>query len=412
MADSLLSRLSRRRRRATTTATTAQRRRPASSSSSSSSRIVEAPPAAVFAIFAAVFVVACVSSFGGGLRNRSSTSADVGVGAGVGVGTLPPRSLRAVHGERGNQARGVRAEVPGAGGIPTTEAGDPPPGPGGATTATVLRRRHAIPPILIFTYRTDLINAPPPPPSSDPADDGGEDDAALSENVRSVISLHPGASVRFLDDAGCLDSIRAALGPGTKLAAYFSAEGRGMYKADICRGAALYETGGLYFDVDIEARMSLFDVVDVGTEFVTTLVHEDSNHRGGFFQAFIGSTGGHPILRRYLELFVDYYEGRVDVRGPLGVYLLRMAYDDVVGGGGKKGGEGGYAATVELWQEVRYRPDLFPEVTRDRWGSRRACQMLVVAPPRPPGRAGRAVPLFSHANGSRMCGGKDTDKKG
>jgi hypothetical protein len=71
-----------------------------------------------------------------------------------------------------------------------------------------------------------------------------------------------------------------------------------------------------------------------------------------------------------------------------------------------------YAVTIDLWQEVRYRPDLFPEVTRDRWGSRRACQMLVVAPPRPPGRAGRAVPLFSHANGSRMCGGKDTDKKG
>ena len=328
MAGSLLSRLSRRRRCAATT-TVRRRSASSSSSSSSSSRIVEAPPAAVFAIFAAVFVVACVSSFGGGLRNRSSTNADVGVGVGVGVGTLPPRGLRAIHGERSsNQAR-VRAEVPGAevpgGGVPTE-----------ATTATVLRRRrHAIPPILIFTYRTDLINAT----QSDLADDDDDEDAAaLSENVRSVISLHPGASVRFLDDAGCLDSIRAALGPDTKLASYFSAEGRGMYKADICRGSALYETGGLYFDVDIEARMSLFDVVDVGTEFVTTLVHEDSNHRGGFFQAFIGSTGGHPILRRYLELFVDYYEGRVDVRGPLGVYLLRMAYDDVVGKGKKKGG--------------------------------------------------------------------------
>ncbi|KAL3826766.1 hypothetical protein ACHAXA_000592 [Cyclostephanos tholiformis] len=192
-----------------------------------------------------------------------------------------------------------------------------------------------------------------------------------------------------------------------------------MYKADICRGAALYESGGLYFDVDIEARMSLWDVILVDTRFVTTYVHIDSNHRGGFFQAFIGSTREHPILLRYLELFVDYYEGRIDVKGPLGVYLLRMAYDDHVNIGKKRKKDGVSKArgamdddgTIDLWQEVRYRPRDFPEVTRDHWGSRRACQMVVVAPPIP-GKRERMVPLFSHANGSRMCGGKDTIKKG
>ncbi|KAL3789828.1 hypothetical protein ACHAW5_011251 [Stephanodiscus triporus] len=266
-----------------------------------------------------------------------------------------------------------------------------------------------IPPVLVFTYHTDLLGTP----ASDLADD---EDASLAANVRSIIELHrrpddDGATtttVRFLDDDDCIESIMAALGHDTNLTKYFRSETRGMYKADICRGAALYETGGLYFDVDVEARMSMYDAIDPRTEFVTTYVHVDSNHRGMFFQAFIGSTPRHPILRRYLELFVLYYEGEVDVGGPLGVYLLRMAYDDVVGEGGKKMKDDG---TIDLWQEVRYRPELFPEVTRDHWGARRACQMLVVAPPSA-GRKERMVPLFSHANGSRMCGGKDTNKKG
>eukprot|EP00585_Thalassiosira_rotula_P014429 CAMPEP_0196176942 /NCGR_PEP_ID=MMETSP0911-20130528/9021_1 /TAXON_ID=49265 /ORGANISM="Thalassiosira rotula, Strain GSO102" /LENGTH=63 /DNA_ID=CAMNT_0041444745 /DNA_START=18 /DNA_END=205 /DNA_ORIENTATION=+ len=53
-----------------------------------------------------------------------------------------------------------------------------------------------------------------------------------------------------------------------------------------------------------------------------------------------------------------------------------MAYGEL----GLKGDGDGRKS--ELWQEVRYHPQLFPEIKRDRWGERRACQMLVVAPPK------------------------------
>mmetsp|Transcript_9804 Transcript_9804/g.19919 ORF Transcript_9804/g.19919 Transcript_9804/m.19919 type:complete len:491 (-) Transcript_9804:2215-3687(-) len=273
-----------------------------------------------------------------------------------------------------------------------------------AVTANNVQHQHVIPPILTFTYHTNLLTTP----HSQLTD---SEDVALSQNVQEITSLHPESKVRFLNDDDCLKSIQATLGMDTNLTKYFKSETHGMYKADICRGAALYETGGLYFDIDVETRsIPLWEVIAPTTEFVTTLVHKDSNHLGGFFQAFFGVVPKHPMMKRYLELFVEYYEGKVQVKGPLGVYFLRMAYDEVVS-------QEDQDQKTELWQEVRYSPEEFPEIHRDRWGKRRACQMMVVAPPKiilVDGfeRKKRMVPIFSHANGSRMCGGKDTNRKG
>mmetsp|Transcript_9366 Transcript_9366/g.21221 ORF Transcript_9366/g.21221 Transcript_9366/m.21221 type:complete len:481 (+) Transcript_9366:139-1581(+) len=270
---------------------------------------------------------------------------------------------------------------------------------------------HAIPPILTFTYHTNLITTPIENLSD-------EEDRALSQNVRDIIAMHPGSAVNFLNDEDCLNSIRNALGQNTTLAGYFSEETKGMYKADICRGAALYETGGLYFDIDIEPRVSLWDAVAPTTEFVTILVHKDSNHLGGFFQAFIGVTPRSPLMMRYLLLFVDYYEGRLQVDGPLGVYFLRFAYNQVTDQPNTylKGKDRlpRPVDKMDLWQEVRYDPARFPSIKREKWGQRRACQMMVVAPKLVVGqfRRDEMVPFFSRSNGSRMCGGHDTYKKG
>lgn len=178
-------------------------------------------------------------------------------------------SLRGVHTKHHNYDLANKTSEPQQHRKETSAADD-------SNRQVALSHKHLIPPVLIFTYHTDLFSTP----ESDLTDD---EDIALAENVHSIISLHPGASVRFLNDHDCLESIRAVLGSDTNLTTYFTNEEHGMYKADICRGAALYETGGMYFDIDIEARMSLWNVIAPRTEFVTTLVHKDSNHHGGFF---------------------------------------------------------------------------------------------------------------------------------
>mmetsp|Transcript_25623 Transcript_25623/g.35922 ORF Transcript_25623/g.35922 Transcript_25623/m.35922 type:complete len:214 (-) Transcript_25623:14-655(-) len=213
------------------------------------------------------------------------------------------------------------------------------------------------------------------------------------------------------------------MGDGTPLIEFFRHEKEGMFKADICRGAALYETGGLYFDIDLRARFTLWDAIRPNhTSFVVPRVHLESKHKGSFFQAFIGSIPHHPFLRRYLELFLQYYQGKFKVKGPLGVILLRRAHDEIIKENQNelnhdeihhhRHHDDGEIGTVVHWQEVKYRKDLFPHVPPPNWGTRRACRMVVVAAGAHPPEEPFIVPFYSRVKGSRMCGGKDTNKKG
>lgn len=252
--------------------------------------------------------------------------------------------------------------------------------------------RHVIPNVITFTHSTNLLNTT--------IKVTGED-VALQRNVRNTVKLHPGATIHFLTDDKCVDAIKRVMGNDSPLVDFFRSETHGMYKADICRGASLYETGGLYFDVDLQVRMNLFDAISPDTTFVTPLVHRQSKHPGGFFQAFIGVTPQNPIIMRYLELFIKHYQGHVDVQGPLGVLLLRKAHDEIMHGEKRHSDQ-----HVQLWQEILYNKQAFPNVPPPSWGTRRACHFVVVANRKRP----FVVPLYSRVKGSRMCGGKESVK--
>lgn len=296
-------------------------------------------------------------------------------------------------------------------------------------TTRIQRRDHVIPRVLIFTHFINLLEYDVDYNHTAPATTKIEHDLSRAEkneirslqaNIRKTISLHPNATVRFLTDVDCETSIGNALGNQTRLVEYFRREPRGMYKSDICRGAALYETGGLYFDVDLGLRMPVWSLLGEHTTFATVKVHERSKQKPGFFQAFIASTPRHPILKRYLELFVKYYDGDLKLetkkleesKQMLGVRILAEAYNAIMEEqrlaeerrldgllGGAMSPPGTTVGAVELWQEVMYSPEKFPNIPPPPSESEESCKFLVVAnhgsPP--------VVPFYSRVQGSRMC---------
>lgn len=257
------------------------------------------------------------------------------------------------------------------------------------------KETHAIPRILIFTHYRDLLVE-----KSSLTD---EEEIVLAANIQKVIRLHPkSTTVRFLTDKQCIESLQKTY---PSLIPYFQKEEQGMFKADICRGSALYETGGIYLDVDVGVRKDLWLDLANQTEFVTSLVHRQSHYPNHFFQAILGAAPKSPIIYKYLELFEGHYTGKERVeKGPLGVILLRRAWDRVFD---KKKG----TPVTELYHEVLYNKQLFPNLhPAPTWGTRRACHFVVMATANDVAHSEVSyrekhfhIPLYSRIAGSRMC---------
>jgi hypothetical protein len=314
------------------------------------------------------------------------------------------------------------------------------------------RRKHKIPRILIFTHYKNLLqvfplsnqqlllgtyhnaaaatapdivvanNAHQPNPTPEELEEW-----ALAVNVRHAIDIHnqtlarsdngeeEALQVLFWTDDDCIQSLERTR---PKLVSYFKKETEGMYKADICRGSALLEHGGIYLDVDIGVRHNLWKDLRPQTEFVTARVHLASNWVGkGFFQAVLGASPQNPVLDRYLELFEQHYNGTSRIKeGPLGVLLLKRAFDQVF--------EEQHGVAAELYQEVQFQKKgpfdtgvLQPAPT---WGTRRACHFVVVGMANNPSNTeivlqssttksniGLKIPVLSRIPGSRMCAPPD-----
>lgn len=285
-----------------------------------------------------------------------------------------------------------------------------------------------IPNIITFTHAKNLLREDFSLPSTNNIEDPETKDIlelrVLQANVRHIIRVHPGAQIRFLTDTDCIESLRRVYGTNTSLATAlvesFQQETTGMYKADLCRGVALYETGGLYFDVDLGVRMNIWKALKeqeqqkdmrTPTTFATIRVHSQSLQKGAFFQAFIAAAPQHPVLKRYVELFLDYYHGKLrQYRGkPLGVVLLKRAYDEEVAKDER------LEKSTQLWQEVFYSTQwqrtLLKHVPPPTWGTRRVCKFIVVShlQKKMDESTGKAVianvtvPFYSRIAGSRMC---------
>jgi len=189
------------------------------------------------------------------------------------------------------------------------------------------RNEFDVPHRIIFTYSENMLDTRSPP--------------HLYQNVMHTVAAYrefwrePEAPVHFLDDAACAEVIervdaRIGFGPedgvmrgpehSKRLADYFWEEPIGMYKGDLCRIAALYETGGYYFDVDIDViepvtvprGVGLISVMEPGGAVINIDKSEARIFTPSVFQAFIAIAPEHPVLRESLRLMYRQYQGTYD----------------------------------------------------------------------------------------------------
>jgi hypothetical protein len=151
---------------------------------------------------------------------------------------------------------------------------------------------YKIPRRLLFTYKSNILETKEPP--------------LFYDNVLKTIKMYreawgePDAPVWFLDDDDCRAAIYSSAKP--HLLTYFDREINGAYKADICRLAALYLTGGYYFDVDMEAVNPWIPSRNV--TFATAV--EPSRIR--YFQSFLASEKNGRVIEEGLNEMVLFYE--------------------------------------------------------------------------------------------------------
>lgn len=259
---------------------------------------------------------------------------------------------------------------------------------------------NTIPQRLIFTHRYNLlVDDWKEEVSNDLSSEEREELIVLQNNVHAIVEKHPAAKVEFWTDDDCIAALRKVAPPTQQdeWVQFFRSESKGMFKADWCRGVALLEQGGVYFDVDLGVRQNVFEVLQSNTTLATVQVHHQSQYPGAFFQAFIAVSPKHPVMQRYVELFAEYYAGRNPAKGPLGVLFLRQAFDELVAE------QPSLNTTTELWQEVLYQKSMKKYFDHDFkppvWGTRRACHFFVVARLEIP----LVVPFYSRIAGSRMC---------
>jgi mannosyltransferase OCH1-like enzyme len=189
-----------------------------------------------------------------------------------------------------------------------------------------------IPRRLIFTYQSNLLETKDPP--------------HFYENVQNTIKMYreawgePDAPVWLLDDDDCRSAIYAAK---PNLVTYFDREPRGSWKADICRVAALYLTGGYYFDIDMEAVNPWIPSRNVT---IATAVDFD---RRRFFQSFLASEQKGRVIEESLdEMLLFYVNQKLRMKSFIGPDTLRLAFESV------PPSEGGEAVILE---EIDFRLD-------------------------------------------------------
>lgn len=158
------------------------------------------------------------------------------------------------------------------------------------------RDEPLIPNIILFNYKVNLLTP------------GEKTLPGHRKNINKTVSLHPGASVLFYDNAACRASIVRI--HSEDLAHMYDRESKGMYKSDLCRYAMLYEHGGYYFDNDLDLLQDVRRFVPP-TVGLSSVIEETTKNteKINLFQAFLAAAPRHPVLKDALERTYQRYMG-------------------------------------------------------------------------------------------------------
>jgi hypothetical protein len=182
--------------------------------------------------------------------------------------------------------------------------------------AMLNRTSHAskIPHHLLFTYKTNVLQNKTPP--------------LMYENVLKTIDAYrqswneSDAPVWFLTDEEC----ELAIGHvRPEMLTVFATEDNGSFKADICRVAALYLTGGYYFDIDLRVMEPVHLDPDVSFATVEMIPRNDMRY-GYFFQAFIAVEPHSALMLKTMDVMVDFYRYKMS-RDIIGPKTMRKAFN-------------------------------------------------------------------------------------
>jgi mannosyltransferase OCH1-like enzyme len=119
--------------------------------------------------------------------------------------------------------------------------------------------------------------------------------------------LNPAWDYAFFDDAACRRFVQQHMEP-----AVYETYTRllpGAARADLWRYCVLYTHGGVYVDADCSCLVPLRDWIGAEAELVVPVDHE---HQPALplFQAVLGCTPGHPLMRAAIDAVVRHVQTR------------------------------------------------------------------------------------------------------
>ncbi|KAL7549242.1 hypothetical protein ACHAWF_012530 [Thalassiosira exigua] len=135
----------------------------------------------------------------------------------------------------------------------------------------------------------------------------------IRTNIERNFALFPGWRVILDDDNTCKQKITEVnIIEKTAMEKWYNDEKiGGKFKSGLCRLAQLYLDGGVYLDNDLELISSLGGILERDVDIVTSLDRNGAE----IFQAILGASKGHRLIRHSLELFRDHLEGKKTIEG-------------------------------------------------------------------------------------------------